>query len=152
MQGSNFFNNDSTPPTAFYFSVNFRDSPDMISSFQEVSGLKLTLATEHGEDGDNQFIHNMPQQSTFTDLVLKRCLFPNQSLNKWCKNTLENFVFDPKDIHLFFLGVNNVPLASWNIFGAYPVSWELAELDTTSNRLAIETLVLKYRYFKKENS
>ncbi|CAM3458434.1 phage tail protein [Aequorivita lipolytica] len=150
MQDSNSINPNFLPPSAFYFAVKFLDTPDMDSSFQEVSGLKVALGTESREGGDNQFIHYVPKPPTFSDLILKRSLLPNQNLNKWCKNAFENFVFDPKDIHLSLMGADGVTLASWNIKGAYPVSWELAVLDRASNELAIEALVLKYSSFKKE--
>lgn len=151
MSISDFFQEGFIPPTAFYFSVNFRESPEMDSSFQEVSGLKIELGNKQRiEGGDNSFVHELPATPTYSNLILKRSLIQNSNLDMWCKNAIENFEFDPKDIRLSLLGANGVVLASWNIVKAYPVSWELSSLDSVSNELAIETLELKYRNFRRE--
>lgn len=152
MAYDNFFDSDYTPPSEFYFAVKFVGFPDMDSSFQEVSGLKVTLGTEERkEGGENDYVLRLPTPPTYSDLVLKRCLLYNSTLTRWCKNALEDFKFDPKDIKLQLLGANGGSLASWNIIQAYPISWELSVLNSTSNQLAIETLTLKYRNFKKDS-
>jgi len=123
----------------------------MDSSFQEVSGLKVTIDTEpKKEGGDNNFVHHLPKQPKYENLVLKRCLLYNSKLDKWCRDAIENFKFDPKDIKLSLLGANGGSLASWSIIQAYPISWELGNLNSTSNQLAIETLTLKYKLFRKD--
>ena len=148
---NNFYQQNYLPPTAFYFAVKFTGFPDMDCSFQEVSGLKVTLSTEERkEGGENEYVLHLPKPPTYSDLVLKRCLLHNSKLTNWCKNALEDFKFDPKDIKLQLLGANGGSLASWNIIQAYPISWELSSLNSKSNELAIETLTLKYRNFKKD--
>jgi len=144
-----FFESGYTPPTAFYFGVKFDGSPDMDSSFQEISGLKLPLGTEQvGEGGNNIYRHELPSNPTFENLVLKRCLVSNSALDKWCRSALEEFLFDPKNLQISLLGENGVLLASWIVDKAFPISWELASLNSASNELAIETLVLKYSTFR----
>jgi phage tail-like protein len=151
MAYDNFFNSDYTPPSAFYFAVKFVGFPDLDSSFQEVSGLKVTLGTEERkEGGENEYVLHIPTPPKYQDLVLKRCLMNNSRLTKWCQSALEDFKFDPKDIKLQLLGADGGSLASWNIIQAFPISWELSALNSTSNELAIETLTLKYRNFKKD--
>lgn len=145
-----FFKSGYTPPTAFYFSVKFDGMDEMDSSFQEVSGLKVTIDTmPKKEGGDNNFVHHLPNPAKYENLVLKRCLLYNSNLDKWCRDALEDFKFDPKDIKVSLLGANGGILASWSVIQAYPVSWELSALNSTSNQLAIETLTLKYRLFRK---
>lgn len=151
MAYNNFYKPGYTPPSAFYFAVKFTGFPDMDCSFQEVSGLKVTLGMEERkEGGENDFVHHLPTPAKYENLVLKRCLLSNSMLTAWCKNALEDFKFDPKDIELQLLGANGGSLASWSIVQAYPISWELSALNSTSNQLAIETLTLKYRNFKKD--
>ena len=152
MGNDSFFKSGYTPPTAFYFSVKFTGFDDMDSSFQEVSGLKVTIDTEpKKEGGDNNFVHHLPMQPKYENLVLKRCLLYNSKLDKWCRDAIENFKFDPKDIKLALLGANGGTLASWTITQAFPISWELGTLNSTSNQLAIETLTLKYKLFRKDS-
>ncbi|ERM81214.1 hypothetical protein P872_20220 [Rhodonellum psychrophilum GCM71 = DSM 17998] len=150
METVSFFQPGYVPPTAFYFAVKFPRSKPLDSSFQEVSGLKVTVETmEMKEGGDNLFVHHLPQSIKYENLVLKRCLLPGSDLEKWCRNAIENFKFEPKDIFLHLLAPKSNILASWSIVQAFPVSWELGSLSSTKNELAIETLTLKYRYFKK---
>lgn len=151
MGTDSFFKTGYTPPTVFYFSVKFAGFDDMDSSFQEVSGLKVTLGTvEKKEGGDNNFVHHLPTPPKYENLVLKRCLLKNSKLEKWCKDAIEEFKFDPKDIKVALLGANGGILASWSVVKAFPIAWELATLNSTSNQLAIETLTLKYRLFRKD--
>jgi len=151
MGKDSFFKPNYTPPAAFYFSVKFDGLDAMDSSFQEVSGLKVTIDTvTKKEGGDNNFVHHLPTPAKYENLVLKRCLLYNSKLDKWCRDALEDFKFDPKDIKLSLLGANGGILASWSIVKAFPISWELSTLNSTSNQLAIESLTLKYRLFRKD--
>lgn len=151
MENNSFFNPDHTPPTAFCFSVKFAGMDSMNSSFQEVSGLKVTVGTEEKKDsGDNNFVHHLPTPPKYENLVLKRCLLYNSILDRWCRDAIEDFKFDPKDIKIALLGADGGILASWTIVKAFPVAWELSTLNSTSNQLAIESLTLKYRLFRKD--
>ena len=152
MSKTGFFTTESDPPTAFYFSVKFIGTDTIDSSFQEVSGLKATFGIEERkEGGENSFVHRLPTPPKFENLVLKRCLVPNAKLDKWCSDAINNFKFDPRDIHISLLSAGDVKiLASWNVIHAFPVSYQLSSLNSTTNILAIETLTLNYRHFKRE--
>src|SRR5665648_1137342 len=151
MISEHLFKSDFAPPIAFYFSVRFDGQDDMESSFQEVSGLDVTIGTEgKKEDSDNNFVYHLPSSPKFGNLVLKRCLLLNSKLDRWCRDAIEYFKFDPKDIKVALLGANGGILASWTIIKAFPFSWELSALNSTSNQLAIESLTLKYQLFRKD--
>lgn len=152
MGNTSFFQEGYTPPTAFYFQVKFPNFPEMDCSFQDVSGLKVTVkVTEKVEGGDNNYMHYLPSPPKYADLVLKRCLLQSSSLDTWCRNALENFKFEPLDLQIILLGTNAEPMASWTVFRVIPLSWELSALGSTKNELAIETLTLKYKHFKKDS-
>lgn len=151
MAYTGFFNSDYLPPTAFYFRLKFNGTEDMDSSFQEVSGLKLSITTdEKKEGGNNTSVYHLPNPPKYENLVLKRCLMSNSKLDAWCKDAFEMFTFEPKDIEVALLSADGTVLAMWNVFKAYPISWELSNLNSTSNQLAIETLTLKYLSFRRE--
>lgn len=154
MSDPGFIGPDSASPTAFYFSVTFPGMENMDSSFQEVTGLKMTFdIAKKKEGGENDSVHHLPAQPKFDKLVLKRCLVSNSKLENWCRDAIDNLIFDPKDIHISLRSANasdvNI-LASWKIIRAFPISWELSSLNSNSNVLAIETLALNYRLFKRE--
>lgn len=151
MENNSFSNPDHTPPTAFCFSVKFAGMDSMNSSFQEVSGLKVTVNNlEKMEGSDNNFVQHLPTSPKYENLVLKRCILNNSKLDSWCRNAIENFQFEPKDIKIALLGANGGILASWTIIQAFPIAWELSTINSTSNQLAIESLTLKYRLFSKD--
>lgn len=151
MGSDSFYKPGYSPPTAFYFAVKFVGFEAMDSSFQEVSGLKVTIRTvEKKEGGDNNFVHHLPTPPKYENLVLQRCLLYNSKLTQWCKDAIEDFKFDPKDLQISLLGANGGTLASWSVLQAYPIAWELSKLNSTSNKLAIETMTLKYRLFRKD--
>ncbi len=59
------FTDESTPPTAFYFSVKFIGMDTIDSSFQEVSGLKATFGEEERKEGlfsDRRLNYDGPEQ------------------------------------------------------------------------------------------
>ena len=160
MDPSNFFTESYVPPTAFYFEVAFigNGNNKMDSSFQEVSGLKVTVENpEKWEGGDNVFVHHLPKSINYENLVLKRCLTKSLAFEKWCRDTLVSFEFKPMDISLRLLSSQSepigsnipIPLAAWSIEQAFPISWELATFGNAKDEFAIETLTLKYRKFNK---
>ncbi|MCH6200581.1 phage tail protein [Aquiflexum sp. LQ15W] len=160
MDTSSFLTEGYIPPTAFYFEVVFigNGNSKMDSSFQEVSGLKVTVETMvKKESEDNIFVHHLPKSIKYDNLVLKRCLMKGSELEKWCRDAIENFEFKPLDIKLSLLSFNSegvgshipIQLAAWSIEKAYPISWELAPTGSGKNEFTIETLTLKYRKFSK---
>lgn len=160
MDTSSFFTQGYVPPTAFYFEVVFigNGNSKMDSSFQEVSGLKVTVETMvKKEGGDNVFVHHLPKLIKHQDLVLKRCLSKSEDLEKWCKDAIEDFKFKPMNISLRLVSskseaneeVANVPLAVWSFEQAFPISWEIAFIGAAKNEFDIEALTLRYRKFTK---
>ncbi len=59
MVESSFSRVDHTPPTAFYFAVNFLGHENMESSFQGVSGLNLPRLDESEDGRENAFVHQL---------------------------------------------------------------------------------------------
>jgi phage tail-like protein len=62
---------------------------------------------------------------------------------------MERFEFEPRDLVITLSGGvgSTAPAMVWNIVGAYPVKWEVSEFNAEENKLAIETIELKYRYY-----
>lgn len=139
------------PPTSFSFVVNgISNTEGVDSQFQSVSGLSSTIETEeYIEGGENRFVHHLPKRAKYTTLVLKRGLIKDSGLIKWCKKAFEEFSFEPRDLVISLSGgvKSSAPLMVWNVIGAYPVKWEVSEFNAEENKLAIETIELRYRYF-----
>ena len=142
--------NDPYPPVSFHFKVEFNgiSSQDKDVQFQSVSGLSVDIETEEfAEGGENRFKHKFPVRSKFPNLVLKRGMVTDSQLIKWCRNAIESFEFEPVDLTVKLLNENHEPLVTWNVVHAYPIKWEVAELDAEQSKVTIETIELAYNYF-----
>ena len=139
------------PPTSFSFIVNGISTREGIDSrFQSVSGLSTEIGTEeYAEGGENRFLHQLPTRPKYANLLLKRGLVVNSGLIQWCRNAMEKFEFEPRDLVITLSGGidSTAPTMVWNVVGAYPVKWDVSEFNAEENKLAIETIELKYRYF-----
>lgn len=144
------------PPVGFFFRLQIDGLPDTESDFQEITGLSRNVELQSiKEGGENRFTHQLPLQVKSELLILKRGLKVSSELTDWCKSTIEEFRFTPKDIHLFLLDVESKsggahqPLMAWHIIHAFPVKWEVTGFNAMNNDLAIETIQLNYNYFTK---
>ena len=139
------------PPTSFSFIVNGISTTEGIDSrFQSVSGLSTEIGIEeYAEGGENRFLHQLPLLPKYPNLVLKRGLVANSGLIQWCRDAMERFEFEPRDLVITLSGGvdSTAPTMVWNVVGAYPVKWEVSEFNAEESKLAIETIELKYRYY-----
>ena len=139
------------PPLSFHFKVEFSNISDQETDvqFQSVSGLSVEIETEEfAEGGENRFKHRFPVRTKFPNLVLKRGLLKDSKLISWCKNAIEGFQFEPTNLTVKLLNEEHQPLITWNVVNAYPIKWEVSELNAEENKLSIETIELAYNYFK----
>jgi len=139
------------PPVAFHFKVEIgADSADQDIRFQEVTGLSAEVSTEEFREGGlNEYAHRLPTGAKYGNLVLKRGFIKDSKVAKWCRDAVENFVFDPKDVAVTLLNEEHEPLVTWNFLRAYPVKWSLSDFKAQENALAIESLELVYRMFRR---
>lgn len=138
-------------PVVFHFKVTFGTSTDdQDNRFQEVNGLtsEVTLE-EYREGGNNNHPHRLPTGVKFGNLVLKRGYIADTTVASWCRQALEDFVFEPTDVDVALLNEQHEPLAQWSFTGAFPVKWSLSDLKAQENALAIESLELAYKRFRK---
>lgn len=139
------------PPVGFHFSVEFPDldSQNVDAQFQSVSGLTVEMVMEEiAEGGENRFKHKFPVKTKYPNLVLKRGLVIGSALIDWCKDALENFEVDPRNITVKLLNEEHEPLQTWNVVHAYPVKWSVDDFNAQESKVVIETLELSYQYFK----
>ncbi len=138
-------------PLGFHFKVSFLQevNNDIDTRFQSVSGLNVTVETEDfAEGGENRFVHSLPVRTKFDNLILKRGIILDQDLVKWVKDAIENFDFRPINMQVVLLNEDNEPLNVWDIKNAYPVKWSVSDFNAEESKLVVETLELKYQYYK----
>jgi phage tail-like protein len=138
------------PPVGFHFLVVFELFPQTPNDFrfQEVSGLEVDMEMEQiKEGGQNRFTHSLPVRNRYTDITLKRGMFIGSGITLWCKNAIENFVFQPTNVLISLLNSDHLPLQSWYVVNAIPKKWQVTSFNAQENSVAIESLVLSYNYF-----
>lgn len=143
---------DFYPPVGFHFNVFFA-IPGVTQrdfSFQSVSGLNVSVATDsYSEGGENRFVHKFPKQVDYeSNLVLKRGLVNNSTVIQWVKLATQSFTFIPVQMIISLLNENHLPVRSWTVFNAYPVKWSVSDFNAMDSSVVIETLELEYQFFR----
>ncbi len=138
-------------PVVFHFKVEFgAGSADQDNRFQEATGLSAEVSTEEFREGGlNGYAHRIPTGAKYGNLVLKRGFINDSEVGAWFRKAVEDFVFNPQDVTVSLLNEAHEPLAVWNFLRAYPVKWSVSDFKAQDNALAIESLELAYRSFRK---
>lgn len=158
------------PPPAFYFNVTIIGPGlmgaalavtgalkiDIDAKFQEVSGINVEFNTEEvAEGGENRFKHKLPSQSKYPNLSLKRGVVTRFSaLSHWCEQTLGSRFIEPikpKTLKVDLLNEKGYPSLFWIFHNAYPVKWDVSNMNSEENKVLTETLEFSYSYFKRYN-
>ena len=157
-------------PVAYFFKLIIGNSPDLDTSFMEVSGIGQSMQTEsYRELGENRYEYKLPTFiSNSGNLVVKRAVAHKISpLVQWCKKVLEEYAIPikTKSIQVQLMGPDvkamyprkdeDVKMAqfkvlrSWTFLDAYPVKWTVGSFNSKSNEVAIETIEFAYTYCKR---
>lgn len=141
------------PPVGFHFTVLFAGIPGLAADdirFQSVEGLNVEMGTEELiEGGENRYVQKLPTRAKYPNLILKRGMLKGSALIKWFKDAVENYKFSPISITVSLLNEKHEPLASWNFKDAYPVKWDISNLDASKNEVVVDTIEIAYKYFTK---
>ncbi len=71
--------------------------------------------------------------------------YPPVGFHAW--KCIEDYVIEPKSVHIKLLNEAHEPLLTWHLVGAYPTKWSVSDLSASNNAVVIETLQLFYQYF-----
>jgi phage tail-like protein len=149
------------PLPAFYFTLRVLHKPgieiphsEIDASFQEISGIAAELDTESVvEGGENRFVHRLPKQPKYPNLVLKRGVTAKESfLAEWTAKTLASDLtspIQPHDLMVTLLNERGDPAMTWTFANAYPVKYGVSALSSQEDKILIETLEFVYSYFKR---
>lgn len=138
-------------PVAFYFQVKIGNEE---FAFKEVTGLSAEIETESVKEGGmNEFTYLLPKQLKHGNLSMKRALNPiNRNDVVWIKKIMEGDFSQPivpRDIIVNLLGQDGTPIYTWTCSNAYPVKWEVENLDSQSNSILIEKIEFAYTTLKR---
>ena len=146
------------PIPGFHFRVDFMFGvPGLAgpheSSFQEISGLKASLATDEFEEAG---FEGQPRAlitgRKFDNVILKRGFSYSNKLINWFEASLYTKQSTHAPVLITALNTEGketkgTPLVSWLLYQAYPVSYEISGFDSMKSQYLIETVELRYSYF-----
>lgn len=141
------------PPLGFRFGVCFLigggDSSSLDAVFQKVSGIGATVDTFSIEEGgQNLYTQKAPTKIQYDNLVLERGAVVYSWLTDEFNAAMSRFKFRPSNVLVTLLDHTSAPLASWLFINAYPVKWNLSDLDATQNNVVIQHMELTYQHFR----
>ena len=96
-------------------------------------------------------MHRLPGRTKYSDLVLKRGMTLVSGITAWCVDAIENFNFQPTNMLVSLLNADHLPVSSWYIANAIPIRYEISGLNAEQNQIVIESLTLRYEYYKTLN-
>lgn len=121
----------------------------LVGGFSEVSGLQSEIKMdEYQEGGVNDFIHHLPRQTSYANLVLKHGLTDISSLWNWYYNTTQGIV-QRKNGTIMLLDRKQIPVMWWNFRNALPVKWSGPDLNAGSDEVAFESIELVHEGLTK---
>jgi phage tail-like protein len=140
------------PPVAFHFAVVFElpGSGPIDTNFQEVSGLDAAMEFETvKEGGENRFVHRLPTQPSYGNLILKRGMLVGSVLYDWFTAALYDYDFQPITLNVVLLNGNHQPVSAWRFVKAVPAKWSISSLNAEESSIVAETIELSYNYMQR---
>ncbi|WP_077755582.1 phage tail protein [Shewanella psychrophila] len=115
-------------------------------SFQKISGLSRTLKTTSiNEGGENMRNYHLAGKIEHGSLVLERGVMTPTPLTLQFERQFCGEYPSYLNVIIMLLDNSNVPVTSWFINNALPVSWQSGDLDANSNAILINRLELRYQ-------
>lgn len=109
--------------------------------FSEVSGLAATTQVEEFREGGlNDYIHKLPKETTFDNLILKRGLADSQALWLWHRGVVAGRILRIPLTIMMMKDHSDDIAHVWGFKEAYPVKWTGPDLKADSSTVVFETL------------
>jgi phage tail-like protein len=139
------------PLPKFHFQVDWGSNIKI--GFTEVTGLEVTTEKIEYRDGASpEFTKiRMPGMQTYGDLTLKRGIFAtNNEFYDWWNSVSLNTI-QRRNITISLLNENHLPVVVWRVKNAWPTKVTSTDLNSSSQDVAIETLVLTHEGLTMEH-
>jgi phage tail-like protein len=119
------------------------------AAFRSVSGLAAEAEViEFRELGGSHSI-KLPGRIRYPNVTLRRGLTTSRELWDWWE-TVRDGTLQRRTVLIALLDDSGQPVLRWTLREAWPVKWELSELDASKNEVAIETLELAHEGLELE--
>jgi phage tail-like protein len=116
---------------------------DTIGMFTRCSGLELQVEVlEYAEGGNNEFLHQLPGQIRYPNLVLTRGLTNEDAVFKWFNATRSKA--ELKEVTITFQTHKQQPIRTFTFADAFPVRWSGPTAEAGTSTIALETLEIAH--------
>jgi phage tail-like protein len=121
----------------------------VLAGFTEVSGLQAETRVEtYREGGVNDYVHRLPGETTYPNIVLKRGVTDSSALWDWHQEVVSG-KFSRKNGYVVLLDSEGEETWRWNFINAYPAKWNGPDLRSESDSIAFESIELAHNGIKK---
>lgn len=120
----------------------------LVGEFLECGGLVIEREVhEIHEGGVNDFVHKRPGKLKLTNITLKRGLTYDRELWNWCRRGMYDGMVTRKNLSIIIGNSEYLKVKQWDVFGAFPVKWELVSLNASTMEIAWEQIELAHNGF-----
>jgi phage tail-like protein len=120
---------------------------DTIGLFTQCSGLEIKVdVLEYAEGGNNEFVHQLPGQVSYPNLVLERGLTNNDAVLKWFNATRTQPQL--KEVTITFQTHTQQPVRTFTFADAFPVRWSGPTSQAGASTIALEMLEIAHSGLK----
>ena len=135
------------PYSSFRFMVEI-DSL-VVAGFSEVSGLQAETQIEnYREGGVNDYVHRLPKETTYSNIILKRGITDSDVLWKWHQDVVSGKI-ERRSGHIVLLDSEGNETWRWTFVDAYPAKWTGPDLRAQNSTVAFESIELVHNGIKK---
>ncbi|MEP7120835.1 MAG: phage tail protein [Byssovorax sp.] len=135
-----------------YLGHNFMVEIDglLTGGFSQVTGLEASVEVkEHAEGGVNGYLHKIPGETRYPNLVLSHGITGLDTLHTWFADVSKGTI-KRRNISIMLLDPRRWPVMWWNVLGALPVKWKGPAFNAGGDaEVAIESLELVHKGIEK---
>jgi phage tail-like protein len=122
-----------------------------IANFIECSGIKRsTEVFEIQEGGLNEFVHKLPGQTRWENIVLRYGVTGDSTMQAWAEETLQDEFEKRRAGAIVIKRLNGDIVRRYSFQAAWPVAWEGPAFNANGADLAIEMLEIAHHGMKVE--
>jgi phage tail-like protein len=138
---------EPSPASVYKFWVEIESI--VVAEFKECSGLTVERDVKKVEEGGvNDRLHVLPGRSKYSDITLKHGITQSADLWDWYQVGLYDGKVKRVNFSILLRNVEGDVLKRWSVIEGFPIKWEGPQLNTETNQVAIETLVIAHHGLK----
>lgn len=129
-----------------------------VAAFSQCSGIKVTTQVLRVRTGaDIRGVQGIvPSIVEYSNVTLSRGVISNNKFLDWVFDCMPRYAIGPanpgrKTIEIAVLDETGKEGITWTLYGAYPVSYELASLDAAQDGVLVESLEFAYAGLKRSS-